>query len=73
MLKKFIAGHRDTKNIDWAAISQKFDGRNKKQCRDRWLNYLRPGIVKGQWTKEEGELIKDMHQALGPKYVSCCY
>jgi len=31
-----------------------------KQCRDRWLNHLRPGIVKGNWTNQEKEQIVHM-------------
>ena len=31
-----------------------------KQCRDRWLNHLRPGIIKGNWTIQEKELIIQM-------------
>ena len=31
-----------------------------KQCRDRWLNHLRPGIVKGNWTNQEKEQIVQM-------------
>lgn len=42
-------------------------GRNAKQCRDRWKNYLRGGIKKGSWTTDEEELIKDMHTTFGPK------
>ena len=42
-------------------------GRTAKQCRDRWKNYLRGGIKKGEWTNDEAELIKDMYTTFGPK------
>jgi myb proto-oncogene protein len=52
----------------WTDIAKELDnGRNGKQCRDRWTNYLRPGIKKGGWTRDEEELIKDMHRTFGPK------
>jgi Myb-like DNA-binding domain len=73
MLKKSIDDQLDLESIDWVTVSQKMDGRNAKQCRDRWHNYLRPGIIKGHWTKHEEEFIKDMHKALGAKYVSRHY
>lgn len=43
------------------------NGRTAKQCRDRWLNYLRPGIKKGNWSREEESLLEDMYDAFGPK------
>ena len=52
----------------WSEIATKLNtGRHGKQCRDRWQNYLRPGIKKGDWTRDEEELIKDMYQTFGPK------
>lgn len=70
MLKKSVAEQLVWENIDWITVSQKVDQRNTKQCRDRWHNYLRPGIIKGHWTLQEEELIKDMHLTFGAKYVS---
>jgi hypothetical protein len=32
--------------------------RHSKQCRDRWINYLAPGIKRGNRITEEDELIK---------------
>lgn len=42
-------------------------GRTGKQCRDRWTNFLRSGIKKGDWTLDEIELIRDMYSTFGPK------
>jgi hypothetical protein len=57
--------------ISWSEVAtQHSNGRTAQQCRDRWNNYLRPGITKGSWTKEEEELIKDMYTTVGPRYVS---
>jgi hypothetical protein len=54
--------------ISWSDVATQHDsGRTAQQCRDRWNNYLRPGIMKGSWTKEEEELIKDMYKTIGPK------
>ena len=36
---------------------------NAKQCRDRWLNHLAPGIIKGNWTADEKDIIVQMATA----------
>ena len=54
--------------VDFNSISHQLDhGRTAKQCRDRWKNYLRGGIKKGGWSKDEEELIKDMYTTFGSK------
>jgi hypothetical protein len=54
--------------VNFTNIARVLDtGRNAKQCRDRWKNYLRGGIKKGGWTADEAELIKDMYTTFGPK------
>ncbi|KOM25809.1 hypothetical protein LR48_Vigan192s000700 [Vigna angularis] len=42
-----------------------------KSCRLRWLNYLRPGIKRGNITNDEEELIIRLHNLLGNRSV--CY
>ncbi|KAF8045423.1 hypothetical protein N665_4961s0001 [Sinapis alba] len=39
-----------------------------KSCRLRWLNYLRPGLKRGNFTKEEVDTIIHLHQVLGNKW-----
>jgi hypothetical protein len=41
-------------------------GRTTRQCRERWQNYLRPGIQNGPWTKAEEDLLVQKHAELGP-------
>ncbi|RRT35859.1 hypothetical protein B296_00050498 [Ensete ventricosum] len=36
-----------------------------KSCRLRWVNYLRPDIKRGNFTKEEEEMIIRLHEAYG--------
>ncbi|RWR97762.1 myb-related protein Myb4-like protein [Cinnamomum micranthum f. kanehirae] len=36
-----------------------------KSCRFRWLNYLRPDIKRGDYSKEEAEIIDSLHKQLG--------
>ncbi|KAJ4830260.1 hypothetical protein Tsubulata_029719 [Turnera subulata] len=39
-----------------------------KSCRLRWINYLRPDVKRGNFTKEEEETIIRLHQTLGNKW-----
>ncbi|KAJ1407109.1 SANT/Myb domain [Sesbania bispinosa] len=39
-----------------------------KSCRLRWLNYLRPGIKRGNITNDEEELIIRLHNLLGNRW-----
>ncbi|KAJ8512343.1 hypothetical protein OPV22_002777 [Ensete ventricosum] len=39
-----------------------------KSCRLRWINYLRPGLKRGNFTQVEDELIINLHSHLGNKW-----
>ncbi|XP_052211224.1 transcription factor MYB4-like isoform X2 [Diospyros lotus] len=39
-----------------------------KSCRLRWMNYLRPDIKRGNFSKEEEETIMELHQMLGNRW-----
>ncbi|GAB4825039.1 hypothetical protein Ancab_007912 [Ancistrocladus abbreviatus] len=39
-----------------------------KSCRLRWVNYLQPGVKRGNYTKEEEDLILKLHTQLGNKW-----
>ncbi|KAL0847485.1 hypothetical protein Bca101_020731 [Brassica carinata] len=43
--------------------------RNGKSCRLRWVNYLRPGLKKGEFTKEEETILLSLHSILGNKWA----
>nr|XP_027061165.1 transcription factor MYB4-like [Coffea arabica] len=48
----------------------KFAGLSRcgKSCRLRWMNYLRPNLKRGNYTKEEDELIIKLHESLGNRW-----
>ena len=52
----------------WTFISQFIKGRSPKQIRDRYSNYLMPGIFFGEWTKEEDELLAKLFSEHGSKW-----
>ncbi|EEF42875.1 r2r3-myb transcription factor, putative [Ricinus communis] len=48
--------------------------RSGKSCRLRWLNYLRPNLKRGHISPEEEQIIIQLHELWGNKYVlSICY
>lgn len=53
---------------NWSLIASFMNRRNAKQCRDRYFNYLIPGFFKGEWTKEEDELLVKLYNEFGPKW-----
>ncbi|XP_030474749.1 transcription factor WER-like [Syzygium oleosum] len=44
--------------------------RTGKSCRLRWMNYLRPNIKHGNITKEEEEIIINLHRFLGNRWAT---
>nr|QCH41131.1 MYB transcription factor 19 [Dimocarpus longan] len=42
--------------------------RSGKSCRLRWMNYLKPGIKRGNFTREEDLTIFKLHEELGNKW-----
>jgi hypothetical protein len=49
--------------VFWTGLS-----RCGKSCRLRWVNYLQPGVKRGNFTKEEEGLIIKLHEEAGNKY-----
>lgn len=64
----------EKKIMKWKAIAnalnQAFNGELKsgKQCRERWHNYLDPGIKKDVWSKEEKSLIFKLQRKYGNRW-----
>jgi hypothetical protein len=44
-------------------------GRSGRQCRDRYRNYLCPGITTDQWTAEEDNLLRQKYAELGTQWA----
>ena len=53
---------------DWAEIAKQMPGRNSRQCRERWQNYIDPSINQQQWTDDEDKLLLKKYQELGPSW-----
>ena len=54
----------------WKVIAKEITGRNTKQCRERWCNYLDPTLKRGKWTPEEDAIILSMQKKVGNKWAA---
>lgn len=54
----------------WILIAEHMPGRNSRQCRERWLNYLSPKLNRQKFTKEEDELLLAKVNEMGTKWVT---
>jgi hypothetical protein len=53
----------------WSHIARQLNGRLGKQCRERWYNHLDPQIKKGDWTKEEDQILLTSHREVGNRWA----
>ena len=53
----------------WSIIGSFLEGRNGKQCRERWHNQLDPSIKKSPWTVEEEQLLQELHRKYGNRWA----
>lgn len=67
LLMRLISQHGAKR---WSYIATQMQGRRGKQCRDRYLNHLRPGIKTGLWTPEEEVVLIEGHKILGTKWAA---
>ena len=58
-LSQLVAEHGPRR---WPVLAVQMPGREGKQCRERWFNFLRPSVDKSAWTEEEDELIMQLVQ-----------
>ncbi|KAG8063066.1 hypothetical protein GUJ93_ZPchr0003g17726 [Zizania palustris] len=71
MLVSYIAEHGEGK---WGSLPKRAGlKRCGKSCRLRWLNYLRPGIKRGNISGDEEDLIVRLHTLLGNRPVLRVY
>jgi len=54
---------------NWSLISSKMKGRNPRQCKERWENYLSPNINHSSFAVEEDILLLQKYAEIGPKWV----
>jgi hypothetical protein len=52
----------------WDAVSQHFQGRTARQCRERWVNYLSPDLRTQAWTDREDETLATLVRYHGHRW-----
>lgn len=50
-------------------MSLEMPGRNSKQCRERWINYLDPKNLRTRFSQEEDEKLLSLHAQLGNRWA----
>jgi len=53
---------------NWKEISGRLQCRLPKQCRERWINHISPGIVKGKLTEDEWAIVMASRETLGNRW-----
>lgn len=63
-----LCNHRGIAQINVCKIGE-ISGLSRcgKSCRLRWKNYLQPDVKRGNFTKEEEDIIINLHNQLGKK------
>jgi Myb-like DNA-binding domain len=59
-----------TSSKTWSIIASQLQSRTGKQCRERWLNQLKPGIKREPWSDEEEQVLYNAHARLGNRWVA---
>ncbi|MDR0662089.1 MAG: hypothetical protein LBF76_01735, partial [Holosporales bacterium] len=54
---------------DWRAIAQQMPGRNARQCRERWTQYLVPDRTQSPWTLTEEQILLAKYREFGAKWI----
>ncbi|KAK8898281.1 hypothetical protein M9Y10_000560 [Tritrichomonas musculus] len=62
----FCVSYVGTKN--WGFVSNFVKGRTPKQCRDRYMNYLKPEFSHTEWTQKEDKYLLELYEKNGPKW-----
>lgn len=54
----------------WSRVASQLTNRTGKQCRERYLNQLKPGIRRDPWSPEEERILRETHAKIGNKWVT---
>ncbi|XP_043705083.1 MYB-like transcription factor EOBII [Telopea speciosissima] len=55
----------------WSSVARSAGlNRSGKSCRLRWVNYLRPGLKRGQLTPQEERIVIELHGFWGNKWAT---
>ena len=69
LVQDFKSKNKPSCRVHWKEISQKMGNKTPKQCRDRYMSYLKPGITNQKWTKEEDLLLVQKMLTFGKRWT----
>jgi hypothetical protein len=57
-------------NNDWTTVASYMPGRDARQCRDYWGNYIKQSPTPtGPWSKEEDAMLAKEYRNVGPRWA----
>jgi hypothetical protein len=65
LLRSIVARMRST---DWAPVTAQMCPFTARQCRERWTNYLNPGLQNIEWTSAEDPLLEKGYAQVEAKW-----
>ena len=66
---QFLLHLVEAHEFKWNLIAPIMDHRTAKQCRERYNNYLKPGLVRGPWSAGEDERLQELYRERGNKWT----
>ena len=63
-----LATQSDSQTISWSNLAKSFPDKTAPQLAGRWSKVLDPSLIKGSWTQEEDETIKQYVSKNGENY-----
>ncbi|EFA77311.1 myb transcription factor [Heterostelium album PN500] len=64
ILRKAVS---DNNHKNWKKIAEQLPGRTDVQCHHRYQKVLHPSLIKGAWTKEEDDKVRELVAKFGAK------
>jgi hypothetical protein len=55
-------------SANWTLVAAQMPGRNARQCRERWMNYINPGLNHTPLSLDEDKLLDEKYRELGPRW-----
>lgn len=68
--KQILSSPKDSKIRSWTRVASELGKRTRKQCRERYLHHLKPGISRHQWSSREDKILIGAHKRCGNKWVT---
>lgn len=68
-LEGFLTTGKLPMGFSWKRVEHYVKTRKSKQCRERWMNHLAPGISFDRWTKEEDKVLMSLYNHFGKQWI----